>query len=131
MPELSLGQVFIDPYKKAVEGGYSGTEQQFYSDLASVGNVMRKLSSGSFLIPGTTATLDIPSGASFLALIPIDSQDSKVLINILEIAGSKEITWGDNIFYINRTSSSTLTVSSQSSQPRDVFSQYEFYSGAM
>lgn len=39
MPELSLGQVFIDPYKKAVEGGFSGTEEEFYSALASIGDI--------------------------------------------------------------------------------------------
>lgn len=34
--ELNLGQVLIDPYKKAVEAGYSGTEEEFYSALAGM-----------------------------------------------------------------------------------------------
>lgn len=37
--ELNLGQVLIDPYKKAVEAGYSGTEEEFYSALASIGDI--------------------------------------------------------------------------------------------
>lgn len=36
--ELNLGQVLIDPYKKAVEAGYSGTEEEFYTALAGMQN---------------------------------------------------------------------------------------------
>lgn len=36
---LNLGRVFVDPYKKAVESGYSGTEEEFYSALASIGDI--------------------------------------------------------------------------------------------
>ena len=37
--ELNLGQVLIDPYKKALEAGFSGTEEEFYAALASIGDI--------------------------------------------------------------------------------------------
>ena len=36
---LNLGRVFVDTYKKAVKSGYSGTEEEFYAALASIGDI--------------------------------------------------------------------------------------------
>lgn len=36
---LNLGKVLIDPYKKAVEAGFSGTEEEFYAALSSIGDI--------------------------------------------------------------------------------------------
>lgn len=37
--DLNVGKVFVNPYKKAVEAGFSGTEEEFYSALASIGDI--------------------------------------------------------------------------------------------